>query len=182
MSNVIDISIDLETLAKGPTAVILAIGIADTQGVAFSVTPSIAEQVAEGRTIEDDTFHWWLRQDDAARGALVSKLVGVERAREIIHDYLREAAAQYGDYRIWGNAPSFDCEILGHFLGGKPWRFWQERCVRTAREAIGNRTQPRIAHCAISDAEAQLKDVKRFRELCRVRPVDEPTKETGGEG
>ncbi|MCH4563383.1 3'-5' exoribonuclease [Halomonas sp. EGI 63088] len=169
MSQVIDISIDLETLAMGPDAVILAIGIADSNGVAFSITPSVAEQVAEGRVIDDNTLHWWLRQDDAARDALIGKLISVAKAREILHDFFREAADEYGDYLVWGNSPGFDCEILGDFIGGKPWRFYQERDVRTAREILDERTQPRVAHSALSDAEAQLEDVRRYREL--VAPV-----------
>jgi len=180
MSQIIDISIDLETLGKGPDAVILAIGIADSYGVGFSITPSIAEQLAEGRTIEDDTLHWWFQQNDAARGALVGKLISVAKAREILHEHFRESAEAYGEFRVWGNSPSFDCEILGHFLGGKPWRYWQERDVRTAREILDDRTQPRVAHSALSDAEAQLADVKRYRAL--VAPVAGRAPQVGWNG
>ena len=165
MSQIIDISLDLETLGKGPDAVILAIGIADSHGEAFFVTPSVGEQVARGRTIEDDTLHWWLQQSDAARQALLGKVISCERTCEIISDYFRQAAEAYGELRVWGNSPGFDCEILGHFLGGKPWRYWQERDVRTAREILDDRTQPRVSHSALSDAEAQLADVKRYRAL-----------------
>jgi hypothetical protein len=165
MTQIIDISLDLETLGKGPDAVILAIGIADSYGCAFAANPSVAEQVAEGRTIEDDTLHWWFQQNDAARGALVRKPEGLDAVRQVVRDYFRQAAEEYEEFRVWGNSPSFDCEILGHFLGGKPWRYWQERDVRTAREILGDRTQPRVAHSALSDAEAQLADVKRYLAL-----------------
>ncbi|TFH84946.1 3'-5' exoribonuclease [Billgrantia azerbaijanica] len=164
MSQIIDISLDLETLAKGPNAVILAIGIADSNGVAFSAAPSVAEQVDEGRAVDDDTLHWWFQQSDEARGMLVAKPDSCEHVRLVVRKYFQEALAHYDEIRVWGNAPSFDCEILGHFLGYKPWRYYQERCVRTAREILSSRTQPRAAHSALADAEAQLKDVQRFRE------------------
>lgn len=180
MSQIIDISIDLETLGKGPDAVILAIGIADSHGVAFSATPSVAEQVALGRTIEDDTLHWWFQQSDAARGALVRKPESLDTVRQVVRDYFRRAAEEYEEFRVWGNSPSFDCEILGHFLGDKPWPYWQERDVRTAREILDDRTQPRVAHSALSDAEAQLADVKRYRAL--VAPVAGRAPQVGWNG
>ena len=37
MTQIIDISIDLETLGKSTSAIILAIGIADSNGIGFTV-------------------------------------------------------------------------------------------------------------------------------------------------
>ncbi|RAH37444.1 3'-5' exonuclease [Halomonas sp. SL1] len=171
MTQPIDISIDLETLAKGPDAAILAIGIVDSYGVAFSCSPSVAEQVAEGRAVDDDTLHWWFQQSDEARGMLVAKPDSLKAVREHVRDYFQQARENYDAIRVWGNAPSFDCEILGHFLGGKPWRYYHERDVRTAREILDRRTQPRIAHSALGDAEAQLADVLRFRQAKGLCPA-----------
>jgi hypothetical protein len=159
----IDISLDLETLATTPDAVILTIGIVDSLGGSLILAPSVEQQVAEGRRVEDDTLRWWWRQGPDAHAALQRPVTSFGAARVRIAAYFGDFKAH--DYRVWGNAPSFDCEILGHFLGEKPWPYYRERCVRTAREILGERTQPRIAHCAISDAQAQLHDVRRYRQL-----------------
>lgn len=172
MSRIIDISLDLETLATTPDAVILAIGIVDSNGTTLALAPSVEQQVAGGRRVEDATLQWWWRQGAEARAALEGPTSRVGETQKMVRHYF--AGLRGHDYRVWGNGPSFDCEILASFLGGKPWPFHQERCVRTAREILGRRTQPRIAHSALCDAEAQLEDVRLYRLLAdRAALVDE---------
>lgn len=172
MSQIIDISIDLETLATTPDAVILTIGIVDSIGSSLALAPSVEQQVAAGRRVEDATLQWWWRQGEEARAALEGPTSRVGETQKMVHHYF--ASLRGSDYRVWGNGPSFDCEILASFLGSRPWPFYQERCVRTAREVLGTRTEPKIAHCAISDAEAQLADVRLYRLLAeRAALVDE---------
>lgn len=169
MKNIIDISIDLETLDTKPTAAILAIGIIDSHGCRVHVLPSVSEQLQTGRTLSDDTLAWWLRQSDAAREALQGERISLAAASKAVTSYFKEAKEVYGEYRVWGNAPSFDCDILGHFLGAKQWPFYLERDVRTAREVLSSRTAPDTAHSALSDARAQLKDVLRYRDLAKLQ-------------
>jgi len=174
MTQIIDISIDLETLGKSTSAIILAIGIADSNGIGFTVMPSVAEQLQEGRTLDDDTLLWWLGQSDAARNALKGPRVSLKSARMTITDFFSEAIEHYDEYRVWGNSPSFDCEILGSFLGSKPWPFYLERDVRTAREILESRTKPTTPHSALSDAQAQLEDVLRYRQKRKAPWAIEP--------
>ena len=161
------ISIDLETLDVTPNAVILAIGIAvgDTDGAIlekFQVFPSIQEQLASGRSVSGDTVVWWFDQDDGAREEQ-SKAKRLPVAECTSH--IQAFFARHSDFHfVLGNAPGFDCDMLGSFLGGKLWEFYHERDVRTARMKVRmeDRAPNHAEHSALADAIAQLQDFATF--------------------
>lgn len=162
------VSIDLETLDVTTTAVILEIGIVvgDDQGNVieqFRMYPDIQEQLAANRSVSGDTFLWWLEQDEIAR----CNQTGQSRKSkdEVAREYLSFITPHIDrDTRVLGNAPSFDCEILSDYIGTKPWNFWQERDVRTAREIIPRsmRCVNTEAHNALADAATQYNDYITF--------------------
>lgn len=161
------ISIDLETLDVSDSSVILAIGIAvgDTEGnvtAKFQVFPSIEEQLKSGRTVLGSTLMWWFDQDDGAREEQSkAKRLPVAECIQHVKDFF---AAHSGFHFVLGNAPSFDCDMLGDFLGGKLWEFYHERDVRTARMKVPmeDRAPNHAEHSALADAIAQLQDFATF--------------------
>jgi len=164
------VSIDLETLDVLESAVILSIGIVvgDSQGNVsekFHIFPNIQQQIAAGRTISGDTIMWWLGQDEDARlEQMKSKRFGYKEAIDETLLFLE----RHSDASLYlGNAPSFDCDMLANFLGTKPWKFYQERDVRTARMIIPEKARavPHLAHSALADAEAQYLDFVWFFKL-----------------
>lgn len=168
-------SIDLETLDTRTSAVILAIAIVTDLGDELVLHPSIDQQLRDGRTVDGPTFRWWLKQSEDARRAIADaseQTCGMVR-NSVTAFFIDTAQRRADRYYVWGNAPSFDCDILADFLSGgaflddkprKPWPFWAERDVRTVRMAVG-RTESKTAHDALSDAYAQLADVKKFERL-----------------
>lgn len=162
------ISIDLETLDTRDTAIILSVGIIADTGEALHHAIDIDMQIAEGRTISGSTLLWWLKQNDDARDAITNaKPLSPIDARALILAFLKSLVTEK-KYYVWGNAPSFDCDILAHFLGYKPWPWYRERDVRTARMAVPHATKPDTAHDALSDARAQLADAISFMSLCGI--------------
>lgn len=160
------ISLDLETLDTATSTVILEIGI--TVGTLkgevveqFRMFPSVDEQLHEGRTVSGSTILWWFGQDSAAiasQGAAKrSPLVEVRRE-------LATFLAKYDGSYVLGNAPGFDCDIIGDFLGGKPWKYSNERDVRTARMLVPQeaRFDNKAKHNALADSEAQYYDFVTF--------------------
>lgn len=163
-------SIDLETLDVRTEAVILEIGIVigDEQGTVieqFRMYPDISEQLAEGRTISGSTVLWWMEQEEGARLPQVkAKRSSCESVRTELANFL----AGHADINFMlGNAPGFDCDILASFLGIKPWPFWIERDVRTARMMVpSNKRHSNFQeHDALADAHAQYMDFVTFLSL-----------------
>lgn len=157
------LSIDLETLDTTRTAVILEIGITvgDETGKVieqFQVFPDVNAQIKEGRSVSADTILFWMKQDTVIQAEQANaKRHDLEFCRDELGDFLkRHADAQY----VLGNAPSFDCDIVADFLGRKPWNFWVERDVRTARMKVPGeeRFVNHAEHSGLADSEAQFHD------------------------
>lgn len=162
------ISIDLETLSTKTDAVILSIAIVCDNGRELEIHPDIDYQIKYmNRHVDGKTLSWWFGQKEAAlRNQADAVRLDISDASFYTLNFLKENVVS--TTLVWANSPSFDCDILASFLGHKPWMFNQERDVRTARMAVG-RTEPEVAHSALSDARAQLQDVLRFMEL--VSPI-----------
>jgi DNA polymerase III epsilon subunit-like protein len=158
------IMLDLETLGTRPGSVILAIGAARVGGPQTSRTfyaridPASCERA--GLTMDLATVMWWLGRPAAARREIL-------KCGEPLAEVLGRFAEWLGDddVEVWANAPSFDCALLGaayERLGMKlPWKFWNERCFRTAAHLLRSRAAPKervgIKHHALDDALTQAK-------------------------
>ncbi|MGJ8516876.1 3'-5' exonuclease [Carnimonas bestiolae] len=157
------ISIDLETLGIAKNSVILSAAIVTDTGAELEIFPNIDAQIANGRVVDADTMLWWFEQSEANRkqqtdSPRIDLWTAIETLREFFNANLGKRTL------VWGNSPSFDCDILVDFGKGRPWDFWQERDVRTARMLVGH-TKPRQSHSALSDAKAQLEDVLKFMQV-----------------
>lgn len=162
-----DLSIDLETLGTSVDSVILSVAMVTNTGDEFHIAINPTEQIAEGRKVNADTIMWWIGPGagEPARGAMTqlmaTRMFSAKDARTEIDKFLADVLKKNPRVRVWGNSPTFDCEMLSHFLGQKPWLFFNERDVRTARMAVG-RTTYGTGHDALSDAKAQLADAMNF--------------------
>jgi len=168
-----EICIDIETLSTRKNAHILSIGAVafdkDTNLVGLAGGDITLEIGVAGdgqnRHIDISTVEWWLKQDPRA----VHRL-------SINRQFLMEALTnlsrfilQFEKPSIWANSPSFDCDILtdaynDHGLA-RPWQFWQERDVRTAKQLGGEPTFEGTKHSALDDAVHEARIVQRYLNL-----------------
>lgn len=158
-----NIMVDLETLSTKPDAVILAIGAVKfnqhTILDSFYRVINLDSCVKAGLRIDSDTLLWWMRQGQEARDAVFACPVMV-----YLEHALRDFAIFCGtkdEYFIWGNGSDFDNVILRNAYEAVgqplPWKFWNNRCFRTARAISGQTPNRRIGthHNALDDAQTQ---------------------------
>jgi exodeoxyribonuclease VIII len=161
--------IDLETLDTKRTAVILAIAAVEFNletgeiGRTFYKKIDVGSSWEYGRTIDVNTLKWWL---DQPKEALLEQL----KDSELYLDVLTALTALtafikqfHSDTQIWANGISFDLEILKsaiQFICKEPWKFWQERDVRTLASLNHSIKENMVfkgtAHNALNDCFHQI--------------------------
>lgn len=165
------VMVDIETLGVNPRAPIISIG-----ACAFCVKSGKIGKTFH-RTVEWDitrfqadvsTIRWWIRQAGDVREIILDD--NAPPIEEVLSDFSTfianlQTTRSIPDF-FWANTPAFDFIILRNAFGvcraDPPWKFWQERCVRTIRDRIVHNTAPTQAHNALNDAIAQAKDVIRY--------------------
>jgi hypothetical protein len=168
------VMLDLEAMGKGHRAAIVSMGavVFDISSgdilAEFSATLDFRDAAKFGE-IDTDTVMWWLRQSEAARQSLNG---GNEKLAAALHRLRDWDAADWERARVWGNGVGFDCVILKNAFDATgiecPWKFWNERDVRTVvemgRQLLSfdpKRDMPLdgVAHNALDDARHQAKYV-----------------------
>lgn len=134
------VMLDLETLGTSADAVILSVGAvvfdSDLSDVSeedgFYAVLSMGQQLRKGRTVDPNTFRWWMRQSKDARHSIADDKVkrwGVKQALDKLQELIPEKPAG-----VWGNGSDFDNAMLQHLAaqyGYTLWPFWKNRCFRT---------------------------------------------------
>lgn len=155
--------VDLETFGLNKGSVILSVGIVAITNLELSTELhmhlNIPEQIAAGRTIDPDTVMWWFKQGAEARllQADASRFT-LRETQVVVRQFFDTVNPRY----VWGNAPSFDLDMLGDYLGGKQWQFFQECDVRTLRRAFNENFDAVTGHDALSDAKAEAEMLIRI--------------------
>jgi hypothetical protein len=169
--------LDLETMGQGSNAAIVAIGAVFFEPTTGKIGASFYQKIdlesaAQYGDIDPSTIIWWLKQSDAARAEITSNdTCTLSDALYEFEDWI-EQITSINDRVVWGNGASFDNVILSNvykaFKCEKPWRFWNDRDVRTVVE-LGKALkdyQPKrdmpfegTAHKALDDAIHQAKYV-----------------------
>jgi len=167
--------IDLETMGNGPNSAIAAIGAVMFDPVSglgdrFYALVDLETSVSDGGVMDASTVLWWLRQSDAARGALVAgDGMSILTALTRFGYWLRSVDDR--DLKVWGNGADFDNVILaGAFRrsGFKlPWDFRNNRCFRTLRALSPDVPWERTgtAHNALDDAVSQAQHAVKLMRL-----------------
>lgn len=184
-----DVSFDLETLSTKPNALILSIGVCvfdrNTGEIGrrtqFFVNP-LSQPLGD---ISVSTTRWWVSQDNEARErmkfGILEESVGIRLALSFLDRFLTRTAVK--GFQAWGNGPSFDNVILtnAYLKYGRrdpPWKYWNDRCVRTMRGVVEDKTGLDIRdlvefsgtpHDAGDDAEHQAKLICEAYKLLDAR-------------
>lgn len=167
-----DVMLDLETFGTRPGSVIASIGAVafnaerGTIGQTFYAVIDVRSCEALGLTLDPSTVLWWLKQSDAARGALTA-----DNAVDL-HLALDEFRAFYqrnGGRRLWSHGGNFDEPMISaafRAIGvAPPWQYWDGRCTRTLFELAGVKPERAegVHHNALDDALAQARAVIEAR-------------------
>lgn len=168
----IHVALDVESLDKRPTALVLSIGLVafTLQGgevASFYAEPSKDEQRIY-RTMDDGTVRWWETQSLEARQVLLSPGIPVVEVLNGIGSFL--SRFQGGGYEIagvWGYGSDFDNAMvtdLSRAAGfGDPWPYGKNRCGRTVVELAGLPKPPNVGthHNALDDARFQAERIRQ---------------------
>lgn len=158
------ICIDLETFGVGRDAVITEIGYcvftAEKPVAAAGVVVNLKSCTDLGFRIDPDTLKYRLRETPKAFND--EMFDGGQPIRKAL-ETLSAAFLKHQPFTVFANSPSFDCAILTEYyntLGMTvPWRFWQERDVRTLIKMTGHKHEKPITHVGKEDAIAEAKAV-----------------------
>ncbi len=176
--NKIHCMIDLETLATTEDAAITQIGLVffDEDGPRHGGEHEwvTAPHVQPGRRIDGDTMNWHLMAPERVeqlRRSYSPLADPLSLSLREMADAIKEADPAY----IWAKSPTFDLRILYHAMTAGsiedlPWKFWQERDVRTAfhlLETAGIKPALRKTHRALDDALEQADWVARALRMAR---------------
>lgn len=154
-----NVMVDLETLGKGPNAVIVSIGAAKFDALTgvsedtFYVVVDPETSVAAGLEMDASTVVWWMSQREDARKVFQDPtMIPLEAALTRFSAWYPEGAA------LWGNGASFDNTILANAYSKtgitSPWKFWDDRCYRTLKNLSPALYHERMGthHNALDDA------------------------------
>ena len=161
--------IDLETMSTAADAAILSIGIQEFdprgEGIDESAGALIHVDLQAcmnaGLRIDASTVMWWLSQSDDARAALVARepLLLSEALVELVK--FGQSHGGWAWANVWSNGAAFDIPILEMAFRrcrrDIPWEYNKVLDVRTMKwlaPDVPNVT-PKVAHDALSDAQAQ---------------------------
>lgn len=170
--------IDLETLSTSPTCAVLTIGavIFDPRKSGVTETlylrPTLEDQLALGRQIEDATIEWWSKQSDAAQQEAFGdeNRIPFKEAMEKLYSFSWNRTA------VWSHGAAFDIvamETAWTSLGMRiPWKFYTVRDTRTLFDVTNVKlTDDKYVttHKASEDATRQALMVqKAYRRLMEV--------------
>ncbi|MGK4478666.1 3'-5' exonuclease [Yersinia enterocolitica] len=171
-----NLMIDIETLSQQQNAAIATIAaaffdpISGEVGAKFYVRLDWEEDIERGGHLSPNTVKWWLRQSSDARTEVVTD--NNEPPCIALINFCNFVAKHKPSPKnlplyVWAKSPSFDLVILKEAFvrhgapSAIPWRYWNERDVRTI-EAIGKmlnilpRAKSQPSHHAMSDVHDQI--------------------------
>jgi exodeoxyribonuclease VIII len=168
--------IDLETMDLVATAAIVSIGAVQCDlttgeiGDTYYRIVNLDKQDKLGRTIDTNTFYWWLSQSDGARSIFSDpgKITLVDMCKSF-KKWL-ESVNNPERLRYWGNGANYDNAIVEHAFKccniKFPIPFWNSRDMRTIvgfyprqLQSDWKRSNLRSGtyHNALDDAKYQVK-------------------------
>lgn len=174
--------VDVECMGTKSTAALMSIGGVFFDPATLTIGPTfhkpihIVTSVKLGMQIEPEAVLFWLRQDQAAREAVMFNLLPIEMVLTDFAAWAGEHGRKDG-FRIWGNSARFDLGILetAYNLAGikVPWAWGLETCFRTVRNMHAHveydpaNQKTGIAHSAVDDCIFQIEHlfkIKRYND------------------
>ena len=158
------VMLDCETIGIKSTAVILIIGAVkfDPKGTGIidrlELRPTMEDQEALGRTVDEGTLQWWSTQSESAQEEAFSDRdrIPFKEAMEKLYKFC------WNQNNVWSHGASFDVvlmETCWQSLGmNEPWKFSTVRDTRTLFDITGVSLRDGgyvTTHKAVEDAARQ---------------------------
>lgn len=176
----LNIMIDIETLATSQDAAIIEIGMASFCGkLQFSKAISIYSNLVGGRKISEETLRWWEdKVDPEVKNKLFhSETTTLRYALVYFAEILRLKKLEVKEINFWANGASFDFPILEHAYKSLdidvPWEYYQLRDYRTLKNLFPQISKEKNdkPHSALDDALAQAKHAQRILDYLKCGHV-----------
>ncbi|MCH5440414.1 3'-5' exoribonuclease [Salmonella enterica subsp. enterica serovar Muenchen] len=126
-----------------------------------------------GGKIDADTVEWWLKKSSEARAELITseEQLPLNDALMRLFKFILEHCDE-GPVYVWSKSPSFDLSLIkdaaercGIPAETIPWKYWNERDVRTI-EGVGAQLniplpygKKDVTHHALADVRGQISNV-----------------------
>lgn len=165
-----NLMIDLETMGTNSYSAIVSIAAVGfdletgQKGPEFYRNVNLDSCLKNGLRVKGSTVMWWMNQSQQARESLSNPLPqDLETVLMSFSDWVK-TNYQADELLMWGNSARFDLGLLHNayevFSMEIPWKFWNERCVRTLvsfRPDIKNDyIHDGVDHNALSDCHKQI--------------------------
>lgn len=126
-----------------------------------------------GGKIDADTVEWWLKKSAEARAELITSdnQLSSDDALMRIFEFIQKHCDEEPVY-VWAKSPSFDLSLIKDAAerccitrGMIPWKFWNERDVRTIEALAAQFNFPLpygkadVSHHALQDVRGQIRNV-----------------------
>lgn len=161
--------LDLETLGQTADCVFLSLAAVQFDlkgkiGLTYTKNVALNSALKHNRKISSDTIKWWLEQNPK----IMAKMFINPLSLEEVLDSFRFFCIGLGEpnLNVWSNGASFDIPILKHAyenIGMElPWKFYNERCYRTAFALSGLSKTPKdqnLAHDPLEDCYYQIQEL-----------------------
>ena len=180
--DMVDVSLDIETLSKENNAVVISIGAAinDTGDHIYEFYEfcNLHDQTQWKRDVDGATCVWHMQHNvtrfchNIASMGEVSTVKTILTRLHLFFEQLDKPAC------VWMNSPRFDAAILQSLAEDAemelPWEYWQEEDLRTIRTLAELRAPelyaalpdpPNDAHDALADAIYQLEIISRCKTI-----------------
>lgn len=103
-----------------------------------------------------ETAKWWTKNG----GVPTENIMPLKHALELLQEFFRRLAE---DIEVWAKSPAFDCVVIKNALlhcnMPVPWKFKNERCVRTYCHAVDMTDKYLATHVAVEDCLHQIRVV-----------------------
>lgn len=120
----------------------------------------VDEQLELGRTVNASTLAFRLGIPGNAKLCLESELLMTLSDLSGMLDLIFD---EFNPETVWAKG-NFDFNILEDLLGEVPWKYYQCRELRTLMKECGV-SKGDVAHTALEDCQAQIKQLKACREI-----------------
>lgn len=174
-----NLMVDIETLSVASNAEILSVaavpfnfssdsacGVLNMDECFYKIVNIEHTENIHRRDIAASTVKWWMKQSKEARS--IFKASGESLPKILLELEYFINSFMVDKYSIYAKGPGFDLVILKNAYSQYgmqiPWKYYQERCVRTIEE-MGKlfnvpariKTEKSIAHDALDDSYEQVK-------------------------